>query len=181
MQSLDHDVVMVNPATGLIDEQLDAAIDAADVAYKWGHEDATEGRRQDAFVFAGDRAAERAYHEGYKAGSIVAAILTGATRKYFDPANPLEIQMVSWNSEPILGDFRCPICGKHYDPTYGHTCKGGCMAVDEHYVPFQMPKEAYADVIMEPEDREEPDQFGAKCGRCGAILYEDGFCPRCRR
>lgn len=23
--------------------------------------------------------------------------------------------------------------------------------------------------------------FGATCSKCGAILYEDGFCPRCRK
>ena len=26
-----------------------------------------------------------------------------------------------------------------------------------------------------------PRKFGATCPRCGAILYEDGFCPRCRK
>jgi hypothetical protein len=115
MQMIDETTVLVNPETGLIDEGTDAVMDATDVAYALGREDATEGKRQDAFIFIANLAAWAAYHEGYREGSIQAAILTGTTRRYWDPQFPNEIQSVSWNSSA-------------------------------DYVPFQMPKEAYADV-----------------------------------
>lgn len=123
MQILDHDTVFVDPETGLIDDQLDAQIDASDVAYALGHQDATEGKRQDAFIFQASLVAWAAYHEGYREGSIQAAILTSTTRKFWDPRFPNEIQSVSWNSSA-------------------------------DYVPFQMPNEAYADVLA-AEDRDD--------------------------
>lgn len=178
MQILSDDVVMVNPETGMIDEQVDAVIDATDQAFNLGHQDATEGRRQDAFIYPANGVAWLAYHEGYRQGSIVAAILTGTTRRYWDPAQPTEIQSVSWNSRSTMGLYRCPICEQYYDPTYGHQCPGQSVSaemiqqmsdaasevragrgrsweeVDASYVPFQMPAEAYADVRF-AEDRED--------------------------
>lgn len=141
MQILDETTVMVNPATGLIDEQTDATIDATDMGYRWGYEDGRNGEKQSAFYWPPHTLAWYAYHEGYKEGAIASAILTGETRRYWDPAQPLEVQAVSWNGAPTMGLYRCPVCKRFYDPTYGHQCSGR-MADD--YVPFQQPAEAYA-------------------------------------
>lgn len=108
MQMIDETTILVNPENGLIDEVTDATIDATDVAYALGHEDATEGKRQDAFIFIANFNAWRAYHEGYREGSIQAAILTGTTRRYWDPQFPYEIQSVSWNSELNYVPFQHP-------------------------------------------------------------------------
>lgn len=145
MQILDQDTVMVNPATGLIDEVTDAAIDAADWAYRVGKEDGSEGRRQDAFIFSGSAQETAAYHEGYRDGAVMAAILTGRQARWWDPANPTEIQFVSWASQPTnqptAGVYKCPTCGTYYDPTHG-GCPG-CAS----YVPFQQEPAAYTDVV----------------------------------
>src|SRR3990167_10553401 len=98
MQIIDETTVMVNTANGLIDELLDATIDATDQAHAWGEEDATEGRRQDAACFPANSPAWAAYHEGYREGSIMAAILTGSTRRYWDPASPVSIQIISFHN-----------------------------------------------------------------------------------
>lgn len=140
----------------VVNEEIDAAIDATDHAYRMGKEDATEGRRQDAFIFAGSAQETAAYHEGYKDGAIMAAILTGRPARYWDPANPTEIQLVSWASKPTnqptnptAGQFKCPTCGTYYDPTYG-GCPGCAAAMgrrDGAYVPFQQEPSAYADIV----------------------------------
>lgn len=124
MQILDHDTILINPATGAIDETLDAVIDATDQAHAWGKEDALEGRQQSAACFLANSDCWLAYHEGYREGSILAAFLTGTTRRYWLPAQPLEIQAVSWNTEPSMGVYQCPVCKEFYDPTYGHQCPG---------------------------------------------------------
>lgn len=135
MQIVADDAVMINPVTGAIDEQTDATIDATDMGYRWGYEDGRNGEKQSAFYWPPHTLAWYAYHEGYRDGAIAAVLV---------PDQPLEIQAVSWNSGPTMGLYRCPVCKRFYDPTYGHQC-GGRMADD--YVPFQMPTEAYASVL----------------------------------
>lgn len=151
MQIVDHDTIFVDPETELIDDRTEVVLDGNDHAHRLGKEDATEGKRQDGFIFPHGSAAWLAYHAGYREGSIVAAILTSTTRKFWDPANPTEIQSVSWNADATLGLYRCPVCKEYYNPTYGHQCPG---RRDEDYVPFQMPAEAYADVLA-AEDRDD--------------------------
>lgn len=140
MLSLLDSIIIVN-------EEIDAAIDATDHAYRMGKEDATEGRRQDAFPFAADAVSFAAYSEGYRDGAIVAAILGGPAARYWDPECPTEIQMVSWVSQPTnqptAGQFKCPACGTYYDPTYGNC--PGCGG----YVPFQQEPAAYGDIFVD--------------------------------
>lgn len=71
--------------------QTDARVnfDASDLleqAHAWGHEDATEGvdQRGSAFFFLGS-AAWRAYNDGYAAGCIALAVLTGEQRPFWQP------------------------------------------------------------------------------------------------
>lgn len=76
-----------------VNAQLGATIDAADTGYRFGCEDATEGRDQAPSVyFVADTPAWRAYNEGYREGCIHAAILTGQNRTYavFDVYVPFQ-------------------------------------------------------------------------------------------
>lgn len=81
MDNLSQTVVIVNPVA-------DAAMDATDTGYRFGREDATEGRDQaPSAYFVANTPAWNAYNEGYRAGSIQAAVLTGKTRRYWMPGN----------------------------------------------------------------------------------------------
>lgn len=149
MQIVDHDTIFVDPETELIDDRTEVVLDGNDHAHRLGKEDATEGKRQDGFIFPHGSAAWLAYHEGYREGSILRAFLAGETVRYWMPSRPTEIQTVG--QAPAMGLYRCPVCKEYYNPTYGHQCPG---RRDEDYVPFQMPAEAYADVLA-AEDRDD--------------------------
>ena len=140
MQILDETTVLINPATGQIDEQTDAAMDATTQAHNLGKTDALDDKPQDAFIDPYGGYAWSADHEGYREGSLLAAVLTGETRRYWLPSQPHEIQVIS--AAPIVsGLYKCPECGCYYDPT-----NGGCPGCT-NYVPFQMPAEAYAGIL----------------------------------
>lgn len=94
----------------LIDEQVDA-MDATDTASKWGYSDGVNGEKQSAFCFPDNSEAWWAYHTAYRDGAVLAAILTGETRKWFDPEFPLETQSLTWHA-PICPDnlpFQTPV------------------------------------------------------------------------
>lgn len=80
MSTLSHDLPAVNqPATVTTWYTYHAtpkpdpdASDGPDLAYKWGHEDATEGNdQQGGAYFPLESAAWRSYNEGYAAGLLV--------------------------------------------------------------------------------------------------------------
>lgn len=80
MSNLSGDVYFVNqPATAVnwytyhaTPKPDDSASDGPDLAYKWGHEDATEGNdQQGGAYFPLESAAWRSYNEGYAAGLLV--------------------------------------------------------------------------------------------------------------
>jgi hypothetical protein len=111
MQILTPDTIMVNPANGQIARQVDMTMDATDTAATWGWADGSNGAQQSAFCFPDHSEAWWAYHNAYRDGAVLAAILTGETRRWFDPEFPLETQSLTWRA-PICPDnlpFQTPV------------------------------------------------------------------------
>lgn len=88
MKTLSQTATRVNPD----------AEDFLDVAHKWGSEDATEGRdQQGSAFFPYGSTAWHSYNEGYAAGCIALAVLTGERRPYWLPTGA----DVSWNAAGV--------------------------------------------------------------------------------
>ncbi len=106
----------------------------------------------------------------------------------------VDVTFAQWKAlRPVCGDYQCPKCKQHYDPTYGSCpyCRSFVGA------PADWPNESEV-VVIEAKHRQplgrvswntgpvlfdtlQHEQFGATCPRCGALLYEDGYCPKCRK
>lgn len=67
-------------------------------AHRFGLEDATEGHdQQGSLFFPIGSPAWHAYNEGYAAGCIQLAVLTGEKRSYWLPTSPEVAARVRWN------------------------------------------------------------------------------------
>lgn len=70
------------PSQSSITEIIDAAIDATDVARKFGYDDGSAGIDQCGSVyFPANTPAWHAYNEGYRAGTLIFVARTGKTRR----------------------------------------------------------------------------------------------------
>lgn len=113
---------ILNDVTIPVNPVIDAIIDATDTGYRMGKEDGENAvdQRGAAYFYPGSPA-WHAYNEGYALGSLLYTARTGIVREVFTARR---------------------------DGTVSNERFSALLADGDDYVPFQHPKEAYADVWM---------------------------------
>ena len=98
------------PATIPTSEIIDAAMDAADVAYKFGYDDGVAGLDQaPSTLFVPSTPQWHAYNEGYADGSKLYVKRTGKPRKVLVAApnhRTLTLETIEALTDPFLGAFQ---------------------------------------------------------------------------